>query len=499
MKRGSGVLLHISSLPGPFGVGCFGAEAREFARMLSDAGVSYWQVLPFSVPGDSDSPYMSISAFAGNPMLICPDELVEKGWLTEEERLELEHRGDVLQADFESCRRKRAIFLRKAFGRISDETREEVKRFIDAHEWVQDLSLFLMIRGMNGEKPWWEWSDEDLRRHDTYSLAAIRERYYDEFLYFAFVQYLFFSQWARLKKEINDLGISVIGDIPIYVSKDSVDVWAHRNLFRIDGHLKFLNVAGVPPDYFSAKGQLWGNPLYDWEAHADEDYHWWRSRLAGNFEIYDLLRIDHFRGFSSYWSVPADREDAIVGTWETGPGQVFFDRLKLDFPDPPIFAEDLGEATEDLQLFLESTGFPGMRVFQFGFDDEEDNKHRPHNFSHSCVAYSGTHDNDTSVGWYESLSEESKEAVRDYCGLDIYDGVNFGPEGLCKGIMRSVMQSHADLVIFPVQDLLYMNSSRRMNIPGTQSGNWGVRFLSEELAKADIHWLMKINRLTGRI
>jgi 4-alpha-glucanotransferase len=212
-----------------------------------------------------------------------------------------------------------------------------------------------------------------------------------------------------------------------------------------------------------------------------------------------MLRIDHFRGFSSYWSVEADREDAIVGTWEIGPGQVFFDRLRLDFPEAPIFAEDLGEATEDLQNFLDSTGFPGMRVFQFGFDEEEDNKHRPHNYSQSCVAYSGTHDNDTSIGWFTGLSEESAQAVRAYCGLDLYRSKPDKPEAVCKGIIRSVMQSHADLVIFPVQDILYMDSSRRMNIPGTRTGNWDVRFLREEFARVDIHWLKRMNRLTGRI
>jgi 4-alpha-glucanotransferase len=499
MRRGSGVLLHISSLPGPYGVGCFGREVLDFARILSEAGVSYWQVLPFSVPGEGDSPYMSVSAFAGNPMLIDPEELVDRGWITSGELSELESTGDALAADFDHCRKKRSVLLRKAYQRIPATTRKAIEEFTDEREWVQDLALFLMLRAMNGGSPWWEWKDEDLRRHDPYSLAAIRDRYREEYLFYAFVQYLFFTQWSALKTQINALGISVIGDIPIYVSRDSVDVWAHRPLFQIDERLNFLNVAGVPPDYFSEKGQLWGNPLYNWAAHADEDYRWWRSRLSNNFGLYDLLRIDHFRGFSSYWSVESDRKDAIVGTWEKGPGQAFFDRLQLDFPEAPIFAEDLGEATEDLQNFLDSTGFPGMRVFQFGFDDEEDNKHRPHNYSRSCVAYSGTHDNDTSLGWYSGLPEDSVQTLRAYCGLDLRETEPDKPEAICKGIIRSVMQSHADLVIFPVQDILYMDSSRRMNIPGTQTGNWGVRFLREELARADLKWLMRMNRLTGRI
>ena len=499
MRRGSGVLLHISSLPGPYGVGCFGPEVLNFARILVKAGVSYWQVLPFSIPGSGNSPYMSVSAFAGNPMFINPGELVERGWVTEEERCELESKSNPRSTDFGRCRDRRAIFLRKAFGRISVDTRREIEDFIADHEWVQDLSLFLLIQKMNDGSPWWEWTDEDLRRHDPYSLAAVRDRYREEYLYYAFVQYLFFTQWSALKKELNSLGISVIGDIPIYVSRDSVDVWAHRKLFQIDDQLRFLNVAGVPPDYFSQKGQLWGNPLYDWTAHADEDYRWWRNRLSNNFELYDLVRIDHFRGFSSYWSVASNREDAIVGIWETGPGQVFFDRLQLDFPEPPIFAEDLGEATEDLQAFLDSTGFPGMRIFQFGFDDEEDNKHRPHNYSRSCVAYSGTHDNDTTVGWYRSLSKENANAVRQYCGLDLCGTRAEQPEGICKGIVRSILLSHADLVVFPVQDFLSMDTSHRMNIPGTQTGNWGVRFLSEELEKTDTEWLWRMNRLSGRI
>lgn len=499
MKRGSGVLMHISSLPGPYGVGCFGSEVLDFARLLVKAGISYWQVLPFSIPGAANSPYMSVSAFAGNPMFIDPEDLQKKGWVTVEERHTLESHGDPQKADFGDSTEKRDHFLRKAFGRISEKTRREVEDFIENREWLQDLALFLMIRRINDGKPWWLWSDDDLRRHDPYSLAAMKDRYREEYLYHGFVQYLFFTQWNALKKEMNSLGIRVIGDIPIYVSKDSVDVWSHRKLFQIDDALNFLKVAGVPPDYFSEKGQLWGNPLYAWSAHADEDYRWWRSRLSNNFGLYDLLRIDHFRGFSSYWSVDADREDAIIGTWEKGPGQTFFDRIRLDHSDLPIIAEDLGEATEDLKDFLESTGFPGMRVFQFGFDEEEDNKHRPHNYSRSCVAYSGTHDNDTSVGWYNNLSEENAEAVREYCGLDLYDAGADRPEGICKGIIRSVMQSHAGLVIFPLQDILFMDTSRRMNIPGTQTGNWSVRFLHGEIKKTDAEWLYKMNWLCGRI
>ncbi len=499
MKRGSGVLLHISSLPGPYGTGCFGSEARDFARLLSKAGISYWQVLPFSIPGGCDSPYMSVSAFAGNPMLIDPEELLENGWITGGELDDLKSEGDERITDYAMCRSKRSVLLRKAYDRIPDATRKDVEAFADEREWVGDLALFLMLRKMNDGRPWWEWADEDLRRHDPYSLAALRDRYREEYYFYAFVQYLFFTQWSALKKEINDLGIRVIGDIPIYVSRDSVDVWANRPLFQVDDQLNFLNVAGVPPDYFSEKGQLWGNPLYDWAAHADEDYRWWRSRLDNNFSLYDMLRIDHFRGFSSYWSVGADREDAITGTWEKGPGQVFFDRLRLDYPEAPIIAEDLGEATEELQDFLDSAGFPGMRVFQFGFDEEEDNKHRPHNYSKSCVAYSGTHDNDTSIGWYEALPGESAQAVRIYCGLDLFGKQKNRPEAICKGIIRSVMQSHADLVVFPAQDILYMDSTRRMNIPGTREGNWSVRFLREELARVDADWLMRMNRLTGRI
>ncbi|MBN1891977.1 MAG: 4-alpha-glucanotransferase [Clostridiales bacterium] len=498
MKRGSGVLLHISSLPGPYGLGCFGSEALRFAQLLSEAGMSYWQVLPFSVLGKGNSPYTSLSAFAGNPMFISPDELFKNGWVTEKERIETTTDGDSFCADFEWCKEKRSELLRKAYRRISEDTRKEVEAFIEQKEWPDDLALFLLIRRLNGGSPWWEWKDDDLRRHDTGSLAVIRDKHREEYLYYCFVQYVFYSQWSELKREINRLGISVIGDIPIYVSRDSADVWAHRDLFQIDSRLRFLNVAGVPPDYFSEKGQLWGNPLYDWPAHAKEDFRWWRSRLVNKFGLYDLLRIDHFRAFSSYWSVDSDREDAGVGVWEKGPGVAFFNRLRLDYPDPPLFAEDLGEITDELQEFLDDAGFPGMRVFQFAFYDREDNKHRPHNYHKSCVAYSGTHDNDTSAGWYETLSEENTKAVREYTGLDLCDGIGDRPEAVCKGIVRTLMQSHADLIVFPLQDLLYLGSSRRMNIPGTGSGNWTVRFSGEEIGKMDTQWLKRMNRLTGR-
>lgn len=499
MKRGSGVLLHISSLPGPYGLGCFGEEALTFVHSLKKAGMTYWQVLPFSVPGSGNSPYMSLSAFAGNPMLIDPDSLFRQGLITEEERAGSEIPGDPYVANFSDCKKKRSIVLRKAYSRITGRIREEVESFIREQDWVDDLALFLLIRNQNDGKYWWEWEDEDLRRHDSYSLAAHRDRFRNEYLYYCFVQYLFFSQWSDLKKEINRLGIQIIGDIPIYVSRDSVDVWAHRKLFRIDDRLVFPKVAGVPPDYFTSKGQLWGNPLYDWKKHADEDYRWWRSRLSNNFEIYDLLRIDHFRGFSSYWSVSSDREDAVIGEWESGPGVSFFDRLRLDFPEPAIFAEDLGEPTEDLTDFLDKVGFPGMRVFQFGFEGEADNKHRPHDYPKACVAYSGTHDNDTLIGWYRSLPEKNAEVVLDYLGLSLFPSSEITEENISKSSTRAIIGSPADLVIFPVQDLLHMNSSRRMNIPGTRSGNWAVRFTREELDRIDARWIFRMNRLCGRI
>lgn len=500
MGRGSGVLLHISSLPGPFGIGCFGEEAEMFARILGSSGVKYWQVLPFTVPGMGYSPYLSISAFAGNPLLIDPRQLRDIGLLTQAEVVESQVDTNPRKTDVTLCRMKRAELLRRAYSKMPESMMPKIKAFVAKHSWLDDFALFLVIRSLNNGSDWREWTDELLRKHDPAALDVIRKTHWNEYWYYCFIQYIFSEQWYTLKKKIKEFGVGVIGDIPIYVSPDSADVWAHRELFQIDEDMKLTQVSGVPPDYFSADGQLWGNPLYNWPAHEKEDYRWWRKRLEEKFKQYDLVRIDHFRAFSSYWSVPAEEKTAINGTWERGPGVRFFERMARDHHNPPIIAEDLGEVTADLHFFLKSTGFPGMRVIQFGFDTDEDNSHLPHNYPRRSVAYTGTHDNDTLLGWFSSLPKSSAVRVLEYCGFEEDDLASgrLSLTQLGKAIIRILWQSHADLVIVPMQDLLGMDSEARMNIPGTAEGNWAVRLTQEDLALTDTDWLKTLCRIYGR-
>lgn len=500
MRRGSGVLLHISSLPGPFGIGCFGEEAEMFARTLGSTGVKFWQVLPFTVPGIGHSPYLSISALAGNPLLIDPRQLRDIGLLTDADVIDSQVDSDPRKTDFVLCRTKKAELLKRAYSKMPESMMSKIQAFVAKHDWLDDFALFLVIRSLNNGSDWREWTDVLLRLHDPAALDVIRKTYWNEYWYFCFIQYIFSEQWDALAKKIKEFGVGVIGDIPIYVSPDSADVWAHRELFQIDEDLKLTKVSGVPPDYFSEVGQLWGNPLYNWPAHEKEDYRWWRKRLEEKFKQFDLVRIDHFRAFSSYWSVPAEEKTAVNGTWERGPGVRFFERISRDLHNPPIIAEDLGEVTADLLYFLESTGFPGMRVIQFGFDDDEDNSHRPHNYPRRSVAYTGTHDNDTLLGWFKSLPKSSAVRVLEYYGFKA-DSLSTGRITLFdlgKTIIANLWQSHAKLVIVPMQDLLGLGSEARMNIPGTPEGNWAVRLTEDDLTLLDTEWLKGLNRIYGR-
>lgn len=500
MGRGSGVLLPVSSLPGPFGVGVFGKEAIEFARLLNIGGVKYWQVLPFAIPGKGNSPYMSLSAFAGNSLFIDPAQLRDDGLITDEELKDVKVGSDVREVDYDLCKAKRSVMLRAAYRRVSEDMKREIEKYLSDHVWLDDFALFLVIKEHNAEKEWWEWEDIPLRTHEKASLAAYRSRYYDEFFYHCFVQYIFMSQWDSLKQKINHLGISVIGDIPIYVSMDSADAWAHRGLFQVDESLFFPRVAGVPPDYFSTEGQLWGHPLYNWPAHEKQGYSWWLNRLGMKFQIYDLVRIDHFRAFCSYWSVPSDQETAVFGVWEKGPGMQLINVLRREYPNPPIIAEDLGEETEDLHEFLEEAGFPGMRVMQFGFDTGTNNKHLPHNYPENCIAYSGTHDNDTLVGWIGRLSPGQKSDFLEYLGLTEKDDCEeTAGVSAVKAAIRVLWQSGAMLAVVPVQDLLGMGSDARINIPGTSDGNWTMRITEQDMQAIDLDWMYRINRLYGRL
>ncbi len=543
MKRGGGVLMHISSLPGPFGIGVIGEEAVAFAKQLASQGMKYWQILPFSYPGMGNSPYQSFSAFAGNWLFIDPRRLMDKGLLTPNEVVDAEYSQNKWRIDYDYLRISRDEMLRKAFSRADKAMLDATDRFLEENQWAVDVALYQAIKDDNYGKAWWDWSDERLKNYDKSAIEDLKDN--PNYKYHAFVQYLFAVEWAEIKKQINDAGISIIGDMPFYVSGDSADVWASRHLFKMAPAAKvkklvsayekeltkykaikekdpnavdkaglpireprkvktealvFDKVAGVPPDYFSADGQLWGNPVYDWDKMKAEGYDWWMKRIAENYKLYDYLRIDHFRAFSSYWEVEANADTAREGQWCKGPGLEFFEKMDKIFGDRSrLIAEDLGEITPDLKSFMEEVKIPGMRVMEFAFNPGDDSAFMPHNFTKNCVAYTGTHDNNTLLGWLWDCPEHVRNFCLEYCG---FEGSNWGDGGThsqsCRAIIKTLWMSHADVVIIPIQDMLGYGGDTRMNTPGTIDGNWMVRFTREDFAAIDNDWYAKINRLYYR-
>jgi len=532
MKRGGGVLMHIASLPGPFGIGVFGEEAVAFAKQLQKQGMKYWQVLPFSYPGMGDSPYQSFSAFAGNWLFIDPRRLMKRGLLYANEVVEAEYNVNKWRVDYDFLRIARDEMLRKAYSRANSDVMNEVYAFLKENKWADDVALYQAIKDDNYQKPWWEWPDEKLKNYDKDAIAAIRDC--DNYKYHAFIQYIFSTEWAAVKKEINDCGISIIGDMPIYVSGDSADVWSCRDMFKMadpkkvkklladydkaveearkngkdekevkkvkQDALLFDKVAGVPPDYFCEDGQLWGNPIYNWEVHKKDGYSWWMNRIAENYKLYDYVRIDHFRAFSSYWEVEANAKTAREGQWLQGPGLEFFDAVDKRFGSRDgLIAEDLGEITPDLQEFMANVHIPGMRVMEFAFNPGDDSSFMPHNFSKNCIAYTGTHDNNTLLGWLYEAPEHVRKCCLEYCG---FTGDNWGEGGTrsasCHAIIKTLWMSHADVAIIPIQDMLGYGADTRMNTPGTANGNWRVRFTKEDLESIDNDWYKDMNRIYFR-
>ncbi len=476
MKRASGVLMHVSSLFGKFSVGSFGDEAKYFIDFLCESGFSYWQVLPFCMPDEFNSPYKSYSSFGANPYFIDLPTLYESGLLTPEELGEAMQDSPYL-AEYSRLAEERVELLSRAAMRVRDRSR--VERFIRENPELFEAATFLALKEKNGGAPWQEWTDCE---PDSERLFV-----------WQFIQYEFFRQWQMLREYANGKGIKIIGDLPIYVALDSADVWAHREEFQLDSKGYPTAVAGVPPDYFAEDGQLWGNPLYDYKKMRRDGYSFWRKRISSALSLFDGVRVDHFRGIESYFSIPADAKSAKEGHWEKGPDRELVDAILDEANGALVIAEDLGDITDEVRALLDYSGLPGMRVFQFGFLGDPVTPHLPHNYSENSVAYSGTHDNNTLLGYVWEMDGESRRRVFEYCGAssdDFADGV--------RAIKRTLLASHSSLVVFPIQDILGYGADTRMNTPGRADGNWCYRITREQLDGIDRRALREQNRLYGR-
>ena len=475
MSRKSGVLMHISSLFGDYSIGSFGKEAKYFVDFLSECGFSYWQVLPFCMVDECNSPYKSYSTFGGNPYFVDLGTLFAKGLITEEE-LKAHRQQNPYVCEYVRLYHTRVNLLKKAASRVEDRT--EIERFADSDPYIAKFCEFMALKDLNGELSWWEWENTTPDPEVVFA--------------WKFIQYEFFTQWAEIKKYANDKGIKIMGDIPIYVSLDSCDVWSNKEQYLLDEEGRPTKVAGVPPDYFSEEGQLWGNPLYNWDVMKKDGYKWWQDRISHMSKLFDAVRIDHFRGIESFWAVPADAETAKAGSWVKGPGMELIDAIKKAAGNTEIIAEDLGDITPEVYKLVEDSGFPGMRVFQFGFLNDGDSSHKPHNYPANCVAYTGTHDNNTLLGYLWELDDSSREKMLAYCGHSGHW------ESGCHSIIRTMFQSHADLVIMPVQDLLGYGSDTRLNIPGKADGNWSYRVTKDQLDGIDKNRFKQLNKTYAR-
>ncbi|MBQ3064179.1 MAG: 4-alpha-glucanotransferase [Clostridia bacterium] len=477
IKRSSGVLLHVSSLHGEYSIGSFGRAAFEFIDFLAASGFGWWQVLPFCVPDECGSPYKSEASFAGNPAFIDLPLLAAEGLLTAEELAAAKQKTPYAVETAHLALTREAL-LRVAAARATN--RAEILSFVEKNAELANACRFLALKRANGGKPWQEFT--------------VFEPNPEDYFYFAFTQYHFLRQWAAVKSYANAKGISVIGDIPIYVAADSADVYGGREQFLLNENGHPTVVAGVPPDYFAADGQLWGNPLYNYKKMKADGFAWWRRRLSFMLELFDGVRIDHFRGIEAFWSVPATAKTAREGKWVKGPGMALVKALREVAGDKLIIAEDLGDITDAVRSLVKKSGFPGMRVFQFAFLGDPATPHLPHTYEENAVAYTGTHDNNTLLGYVWELDDATRARMLEYCGYTEGDW----DKGY-DAILRTMMQSHAGLVIFPVQDLLGFGSDTRMNTPGRAEGNWAYRVTAEQLKSLDSAKYRRFNELYGRL
>ncbi|MGM9978645.1 MAG: 4-alpha-glucanotransferase [Clostridium sp.] len=496
MSRGAGILMHIASLPGEYGIGTLGKEAFKFAEFLETAGLKYWQILPLGHTSYGDSPYQCFSAFAGNPYFIDYDILREEGILREEDYKNENYGDNPEKIDYGVIFESKNNVLKRAYENFKKgnlkELAQKVEKFKEENSfWLEDYSLYMSLKNHFNLVSWEKWPD-DIKKREPEAIQKYKESLKDEIEFWSFVQYLFFEQWNALKDYTNSLGIEIIGDIPIYVAEDSVDAWSAPENFKMDlKEMKPLFVAGCPPDMFSETGQLWGNPIYDWDAMKKNNYKWWISRIKESLKLYDIIRIDHFRGFESYWQIPYGEPTAVNGKWVKGPGMSLFNAIKKELGEINVIAEDLGFLTDEVKEFLAETGYPGMKILEFAFGGG-DSEYLPHNYIKNCIAYTGTHDNDTFLGWFEKTGskKETRNAIR-YLGLNEEEGYNWG-------FIRGIWSSVADTAIAPMQDFLNLGHEARVNLPSTLGINWQWRAKKEDINENLANKIYKFTKLYGR-
>ena len=488
--RTSGILMHLSSLPSPGGIGSMGQEAYDFADFLQASGMKIWQVLPIGPTGYGESPYQSSSVFAGNPLLISCRRLREEGLLQYEDAEEFES-SDPETVDYESVRKNKDLLLRRCYSQSRELLSGQIAAFRGENPWVDDFALFTAVKAHFNQVMWSKWPDESIRHRRPEAVEKYRRELSGEIDFHIFCQYLFRRQWFDLKKYCNDRSILLFGDMPIYVAEDSADTWTHPEIFQLDRNLVPKRVAGVPPDYFSEDGQLWGNPLYRWTYLRFRRFDWWVDRMKGMAELYDMIRIDHFIGFANYYSVKHGMPNARKGRWVIGPGKALFRRLNHEVPGIRIIAEDLGCVNRRVRRLLDWCGYPGMKVLTFGFDSDESNPHYIGCYSENTVAYTGTHDNDTTLGWAEKASPE----VLAFAGKEL--GFSTAAEAP-EAFIRALFQSPCDTVVVPMQDVLGLGGSARMNYPGTIGGNWLWRMKPDQLSLSLSMKYFRLNKENGR-
>jgi len=494
MNRSAGILLSITSLPSKYGIGCFSQSAYDFVDWLRDAGQTYWQILPLCPTSYGDSPYQSFSTFAGNPYFISLEALIEEGTLSPEECDCVDFGLQDDKVDYKKLYLQRYPLLRKAYERSNISLNPEFQKFVSENKWwLFEYALFMALKDHFDGKPWTEWP-EDIRLRDKSAMDYYWRELYPDIEFQQYLQFKFFQQWYALKNYANQQGIRMIGDIPIYVALDSSDTWAHPELYQFDSDNIPTAVSGCPPDGFSKTGQLWGSPLYNWEYHKKTGYKWWTDRIAYCFKLYDTVRIDHFRGFDEYYSIPYGDKDAVNGTWMPGPGKELFETLEKELGHLDIIAEDLGFVTDSVKELLQSTGFPGMKVLQLAFDPRESSNYLPYTHTSNSVVYTGTHDNNTTRGWYNDIDEGCKMFIRDYINKpDIIE------ENISWNMAALAMSSVADLCIIPMQDYLNLGSSARINTPSVLGNNWEWRLTKNSIGDRILGRIRNLAATYGRV